>query len=245
MVAEPHTKRFEGRQEFALPGVQPRKLVDKDDFLPVFVNVFQEFLQFGKSLQPVRRRFLHVCAIFLQGEVEVLELRLLGFLVKSRDLEIVRVVEELLDEEGLPDAAATINDDELRLLGVAVFFQLADFILTPDKEVLVHNDCFSGAKIKKISYQTQVRKHCFFYGFSHPSFTCMLEKQVNSGAETILKHTVSAPEFYIMLFPNLLQRPRLRIDDESSHHDVLRDERVRPDGLDGFADGGRGVLEAL
>ncbi|MCR4827739.1 MAG: hypothetical protein K5882_12445, partial [Bacteroidales bacterium] len=57
------------------------------------------------------------------------------------------------------------NDDKLRFLGVAIFFQLADFILTPDKEVLVHNDYFSGAKIEKISYQTQVRKHCFFIGF--------------------------------------------------------------------------------
>lgn len=96
-------------------------------------------------------------------------MRLLGFLVKPCNLEIVRVVEELLDKEGLPDAAATIDDDELRFLGVAVFFQLADFILAPDKEVFVHNDCFSGAKIEK----KHIKLKCgniVFLGVSAPEF---------------------------------------------------------------------------
>ena len=110
-----------------------------------------------------------------KGEVEVLELRLLGFLVKSRDLEIVRVVEELLDEEGPPDAAATINDDKLRFLGVAIFFQLADFILTPDKEVLVHNDCFFGCKNRKNIISNSSAETLFFYRFSHPSIVYIMK----------------------------------------------------------------------
>ena len=49
---------------------------------------------------------------------------------------------------------------------------------------------------------------------------------MNSGAETAYFYIVSAPEFHIVLFPNLLQLPRLRIDDEPAHNNVLRYERV-------------------
>ena len=52
---------------------------------------------------------------FLKGKVEVLELHLLGLFVKSSDMKIIGIIEKFLDEECLPDAAATINNDEFRL----------------------------------------------------------------------------------------------------------------------------------
>ena len=41
---------------------------------------------------------------------------LAGLLVKSRNLEVVGVVKEFLDEEGLSDTPSTVHNDELRLL---------------------------------------------------------------------------------------------------------------------------------
>ena len=43
----------------------------------------------------------------------------------------------------------------------------------------------------------------------------------------------------------LLQCARLRVDDEAADGDIFGYERVGLDGLDGLADGGRGVLEPL
>ena len=44
---------------------------------------------------------------------------------------------------------------------------------------------------------------------------------------------------------SFLQFARHRVDDETAHHDVLRYERVRLDGLYGPSYRGRSILEAL
>ena len=112
-------------------GVEPRQLVEKQDFRLVRVKSFNVLAQHPESLCPIGGQ-VDIHAHIRKGIMEILKLFLGISLFFAGHAESEPAFKHFLDEESLPDAAAAIDGDELRTRVGDVVVKFAFFLFASD-----------------------------------------------------------------------------------------------------------------